>query len=49
MVHACIVVVLAARCLDIEEINNDMIRGSHPKEGEVEAFAAGSVNALGYS
>jgi len=40
-VHAVIVVILAARCLNLEEINRDKIYGMHPREGEVEAFAIG--------
>lgn len=39
--HAVMVVILAARCLNMEEINRDKIYGMHPREGEVEAFAIG--------
>ncbi|KIJ41318.1 hypothetical protein M422DRAFT_48775 [Sphaerobolus stellatus SS14] len=41
MVHAVIVVILAARCLNIEAINHDKIKGTDPREGVMEAFAVG--------
>ncbi|KAF8590090.1 DUF887-domain-containing protein [Ramaria rubella] len=41
MVHAVIVVVLAYRCVSLPELDKDKVWGTHPLEGEMEAFACG--------
>jgi len=41
MVHAVVVAVLASRCIALPELNNDKIFGTHPLEGQLEAFSTG--------
>jgi hypothetical protein len=41
IVHALVVVVLAFRCVDLPELDDDKVFGTHPYEGQMEAFSAG--------
>lgn len=41
MFHALVVFPLAFRCINLAELNNDKVWGTHPREGELLAFASG--------
>ncbi|KAF8521561.1 DUF887-domain-containing protein [Hysterangium stoloniferum] len=43
MVHAVVVAVLASQCIALPELNNDKIFGTHPFEGQLEAFSTGAI------
>lgn len=41
MVHAVTAVILAYRCINLAELEDDKLWGSHPLEGVMEAFSCG--------